>query len=157
MPLPTNPISKLLFQMKNDYKVLRTFKPLEIGIHKSLIRIYSDQGYSSRLVRRALLRHTSDERYTNNFAKYQKRFDINNKPVSALTESDIEEQMEHFKILKKKIKAAKIRKAENLRAEQELLDKKKEREAKASNKPTLSGASKKTTTIKKRKTLSLKK
>ncbi|XNJ88768.1 ProQ/FINO family protein [Vibrio cyclitrophicus] len=159
MKLPTGKIGIFLYKLKQEHVAFRKFKPLEIGIHKQVIELYSEE-YSSTFIRKAIARHTADPRYSKNFSKYSHRFNIHDNPAVQLEENEAIKQMEIFEIKKKKINASIKRKAENIanqkRLEEEADERRKNRE-KAEKRKASNSKTKKATITKKRKTLSLNK
>ncbi|MCK8072443.1 ProQ/FINO family protein [Vibrio sp. 1CM23M] len=161
MKLPSGEIGKFLYRLKAEHIALRKFKPLEIGIHKQVIELYSDE-YSSTFIRKAIARHTADPRYSENFSKYTHRYNIHDEPAVKLKANEAIEQMDIYEMKKKKIKASIKRKAENIanqeRLNAEAAERRKSREKAEKRKATKTSnkGDKNVAVTKKRKTLSLK-
>lgn len=93
---------EILKQMKKEFSVLRSYKPLIIGISYFLHERYPDT--PKRVINTALYIHTHNERYLTNLIKGIGRFDLDGNKQESVDEEASKKAESQLTQLKQRIK-----------------------------------------------------
>lgn len=86
---PSELRARELYSRLNEFEVWRTYKPLAIGIEKTIFKICNDEqfpGASKNVVQKVLSRHTRHKVYQANLAQGGQRYQLNAGEAGVVTD-----------------------------------------------------------------------